>query len=62
MSERVSFGSRMGAIFAAAGSAVGLGNVWWVMCGVSLMRQVIMEVLLLSCSIWAVSLFLAFPL
>lgn len=28
MSERVSFGSRMGAIFAAAGSAVGLGNVW----------------------------------
>ena len=28
MSERVSFGSRMGAVFAAAGSAVGLGNVW----------------------------------
>ena len=28
MSERVSFGRRMGAVFAAAGSAVGLGNVW----------------------------------
>lgn len=28
MSERVNFGSRMGAILAAAGSAVGLGNVW----------------------------------
>ncbi len=28
MSERVSFGSRMGAVLAAAGSAVGLGNVW----------------------------------
>ncbi len=28
MSERVNFGSRIGAILAAAGSAVGLGNVW----------------------------------
>lgn len=28
MSDRVNFGSRLGAIFAAAGSAVGLGNVW----------------------------------
>ncbi len=28
MSNHVNFGSRMGAIFAAAGSAVGLGNVW----------------------------------
>ena len=26
--ERVSFGSRLGAILAAAGSAVGLGNIW----------------------------------
>lgn len=26
--ERVNFGSRLGAILAAAGSAVGLGNVW----------------------------------
>ena len=26
--ERVSFGSKMGAILAAAGSAVGLGNIW----------------------------------
>lgn len=25
---RVNFGSRLGAILAAAGSAVGLGNVW----------------------------------
>ena len=28
MSERVNFGSRIGAILAAAGSAVGLGNIW----------------------------------
>ena len=28
MEKHVNFGSRMGAIFAAAGSAVGLGNVW----------------------------------
>lgn len=28
MDRHVNFGSRMGAIFAAAGSAVGLGNVW----------------------------------
>lgn len=28
MENRSNFGSRMGAIFAAAGSAVGLGNVW----------------------------------
>ena len=28
MSERVSFGSKIGAILAAAGSAVGLGNIW----------------------------------
>lgn len=28
MSERVNFGGRIGAILAAAGSAVGLGNVW----------------------------------
>ena len=28
MSERETFGSKMGAILAAAGSAVGLGNVW----------------------------------
>lgn len=28
MNKHVNFGSRMGAIFAAAGSAVGLGNVW----------------------------------
>lgn len=28
MSERANFGSRIGAILAAAGSAVGLGNVW----------------------------------
>lgn len=28
MDKHVNFGSRMGAIFAAAGSAVGLGNVW----------------------------------
>lgn len=27
-SERVSFGSKLGAILAAAGSAVGLGNIW----------------------------------
>lgn len=26
--DRVSFGSRLGAILAAAGSAVGLGNIW----------------------------------
>ena len=26
--ERGSFGSKLGAILAAAGSAVGLGNVW----------------------------------
>ena len=26
--ERVSFGSKLGAILAAAGSAVGLGNIW----------------------------------
>ena len=26
--DRVSFGSRIGAILAAAGSAVGLGNIW----------------------------------
>lgn len=26
--ERVNFGSRLGAILAAAGSAVGLGNIW----------------------------------
>lgn len=26
--ERVSFGSKIGAILAAAGSAVGLGNIW----------------------------------
>ena len=26
--DRVSFGSKLGAILAAAGSAVGLGNVW----------------------------------
>ena len=28
MEKHANFGSRMGAIFAAAGSAVGLGNVW----------------------------------
>ena len=28
MSERISFGSKLGAILAAAGSAVGLGNIW----------------------------------
>lgn len=28
MEKHVNFGSRMGAIFAAAGSAVGLGNIW----------------------------------
>ena len=28
MNERVSFGSKLGAILAAAGSAVGLGNIW----------------------------------
>lgn len=28
MAERVNFGSRLGAILAAAGSAVGLGNIW----------------------------------
>lgn len=28
MKERVSFGSKLGAILAAAGSAVGLGNIW----------------------------------
>lgn len=28
MDKHVNFGSRMGAIFAAAGSAVGLGNIW----------------------------------
>ena len=27
-SHRVNFGSKLGAILAAAGSAVGLGNVW----------------------------------
>ncbi len=27
-SERVNFGSKLGAILAAAGSAVGLGNIW----------------------------------
>ena len=27
-SERVNFGSKIGAILAAAGSAVGLGNIW----------------------------------
>jgi hypothetical protein len=27
-SERVNFGSRIGAILASAGSAVGLGNIW----------------------------------
>ena len=27
-SGRVSFGSKLGAILAAAGSAVGLGNIW----------------------------------
>lgn len=27
-SERISFGSRIGAVLAAAGSAVGLGNIW----------------------------------
>ena len=27
-SERISFASKIGAILAAAGSAVGLGNVW----------------------------------
>ena len=27
-SDRVSFGSKIGAILAAAGSAVGLGNIW----------------------------------
>lgn len=26
--ERVGFGSKIGAILAAAGSAVGLGNIW----------------------------------
>ena len=26
--ERVNFGSKLGAILAAAGSAVGLGNIW----------------------------------
>ena len=26
--DRVSFGSKLGAILAAAGSAVGLGNIW----------------------------------
>ena len=28
MSERINFGSKLGAILAAAGSAVGLGNIW----------------------------------
>ena len=28
MSERASFGSKLGVILATAGSAVGLGNVW----------------------------------
>ena len=27
-SERVNFGSKIGAVLAAAGSAVGLGNIW----------------------------------
>ena len=27
-SERANFGSKIGAILAAAGSAVGLGNIW----------------------------------
>ena len=27
-SERVNLGSKIGAILAAAGSAVGLGNIW----------------------------------
>ena len=27
-SERANFGSKLGAILAAAGSAVGLGNIW----------------------------------
>ena len=26
--ERIGFGSKLGAILAAAGSAVGLGNIW----------------------------------
>ena len=26
--ERISFGSKLGAVLAAAGSAVGLGNIW----------------------------------
>lgn len=42
-SERVNFGSKIGAVLAAAGSAVGLGNIWRFF-----MKREIMEVRHLS--------------